>query len=190
MSKLVLRPTYTRIPEISKRTFSSPSSKSAFSQREVVRIYRVIICHLTKLWKAKFFILCDVIFLARLQDKSKIDQRPTVGFIETESKPNFKICQLTLPAGIRWSTFCRAFFLWTGLSPQRWWWTHWSQCRHHLGCPYWQRPWLLMTVFLWLGEIRPFQISEWARCSSISLCREWTIAWQSINQLFNQSTLI
>ena len=64
-----------------------PSSKSTFSQpfkdqciSEVVRIgsifilhpsvyssFIIFILHLSKLWKAKFFILCDVIFLAKLQ---------------------------------------------------------------------------------------------------------------------------
>ena len=29
--------------------------------------------HLSKLWKAKFFILCGVIFLVRLQEKLEID---------------------------------------------------------------------------------------------------------------------
>ena len=40
---------------------------------EVVRIGRIIIFHLSKLRKAKFFILCDVIFLVRLQGKLEID---------------------------------------------------------------------------------------------------------------------
>ena len=39
----------------------------------VVRIGSVIIRHLSELWKAKFFILCDVIFLVRLQGKFAID---------------------------------------------------------------------------------------------------------------------
>ena len=38
-----------------------------------VRIGSTIICHPSKLWKAKFFILCDVIFLVRLQGKFEID---------------------------------------------------------------------------------------------------------------------
>ena len=57
-------------------TLPLPSSKSTFSQpfqekciSEVVRICSIIIFHLSKLWKAKFFILCDVIFLVRLQEK-------------------------------------------------------------------------------------------------------------------------
>ena len=33
----------------------------------------MIIFHLSKVWKAKFFILCDVIFLVRLQEKFEID---------------------------------------------------------------------------------------------------------------------
>ena len=37
--------------------------------RGIVRIGSIIIFHLSKLWKAKFFILCDVIFLVRLQRK-------------------------------------------------------------------------------------------------------------------------
>ena len=51
---------------------SDASSKSTFSQSfkekcisEVVRIGSIIIFHLSKLWKAKFVILCDVIFLVR-----------------------------------------------------------------------------------------------------------------------------
>ena len=41
---------------------------------EVVRIGVIIIFHLSKLWKPKFSILCDVIFLERLQGKLEIDQ--------------------------------------------------------------------------------------------------------------------
>ena len=40
---------------------------------EVVGIGCLIIFHLSKLWKAKFFILCDVIFLVRLTEKFDID---------------------------------------------------------------------------------------------------------------------
>ena len=61
-------------------TLSLPSSKSALSQpfedeckSDVVRIGTMIIFHLSKLWKAKFFILCDAIFLVRLQGKFEID---------------------------------------------------------------------------------------------------------------------
>ena len=38
-----------------------------------MRVGSTIILHLSKLWKAKFFILCDVIFLVRLQEKFDID---------------------------------------------------------------------------------------------------------------------
>ena len=57
----------------SSLALSFSRSKSIFSQpfqekciREVVRVGSIIIFHLSKLWKAKFFILCDVILLMRL----------------------------------------------------------------------------------------------------------------------------
>ena len=40
---------------------------------EVMRISSTIIFHLSKLWKAKFFILCEVIFVVRLQEKIEIE---------------------------------------------------------------------------------------------------------------------
>ena len=40
---------------------------------EVVRIGSITIFHLSKLCKAKFFILCDVIFLVSLKEKFEID---------------------------------------------------------------------------------------------------------------------
>ena len=40
---------------------------------EMVRIGSIIIFRMSKLWKAMFFILCDVIFLVRLQGKFDID---------------------------------------------------------------------------------------------------------------------
>ena len=40
---------------------------------EAMRIGSIIIFLLSKLWKAKFFILCDVIFLVRLQGNFEID---------------------------------------------------------------------------------------------------------------------
>ena len=59
-------------------TLLLPSSKSTFSQlfrekhiSEAVGI--ITIFHLSKLWKAKFFILCNVIFMVRLQGKIEID---------------------------------------------------------------------------------------------------------------------
>ena len=50
----------------------SPNLKQEKCISEVVRIGSIIIFHLSKLWKAKFFILCDVIFLVRLQGKIEI----------------------------------------------------------------------------------------------------------------------
>ena len=41
--------------------------------RDVVGIGCIIILHLSKLWKAKFFILCDVISIMRLQEKFEFD---------------------------------------------------------------------------------------------------------------------
>ena len=61
-------------------TLSLPSSKSMFSQpfkdkfiSEVVRIGSITIFLLSKLGKARFSILCDVIFLVKLQGKFEID---------------------------------------------------------------------------------------------------------------------
>ena len=61
-------------------TLSLPSSKSTFSQplkekciSEVVRIGSITIFRLSELWKAMFFILCEVIFLMRPQGKFDID---------------------------------------------------------------------------------------------------------------------
>ena len=38
-----------------------------------MRIRSIIIFHLSKLWKVKFSLLCDVIFLVRLQEKFDVD---------------------------------------------------------------------------------------------------------------------
>ena len=58
---------------LQESTLSLPRSRSKFSQpfrekciSEVVRIDSIILFHRYKLWKAKFFILCDVIFLVKL----------------------------------------------------------------------------------------------------------------------------
>ena len=45
----------------------------------VARICIIIIFHLSKLWKAKFSLLCDVIFLLRLQEKFDIDHSGVKG---------------------------------------------------------------------------------------------------------------
>ena len=62
-------------------TLSLPSSWSTFSQPLNKKCIKcgcekfdsIIIFHLSKLWKAIFFILCDVKFLVRLQGKFDID---------------------------------------------------------------------------------------------------------------------
>ena len=53
----------------SKSTFSQPLKEKMYSISDVVRVGSRIIFHLSKRWKAKFFILCDVLFLVRLQEK-------------------------------------------------------------------------------------------------------------------------
>ena len=55
----------------SKGTFSQPFKEKMY-KHEVATIGSIIIAHLSKLWKAKFFILRDVIFLLRLQGKFDI----------------------------------------------------------------------------------------------------------------------
>ena len=62
----------TLSPPSSKRTFSQPFLKEKCISG-VGRISGIIIFHLSALWKAKFSILCDVIFLVRLQEKFEID---------------------------------------------------------------------------------------------------------------------
>ena len=52
------------------RTFAQPFKEICMS--EVVRIGSIIIFHLNKRCKAKFSILCDVIFLVRLQGKFEV----------------------------------------------------------------------------------------------------------------------
>ena len=56
---------------ISKSTLSQHFKERCIS--EVVRIVSIIIYHLSKLWKATFFILCGVVFLMRLQEKFELD---------------------------------------------------------------------------------------------------------------------
>ena len=61
-------------------TPSLPSSNSTFFHPftekcigEIIRFGCIIIFHLSKRWKAKFSILCDVVFLVRPQGKFEID---------------------------------------------------------------------------------------------------------------------
>ena len=57
--------------EVHKSIFSQPLKEKYIS--EVLRIGSIIAFHLSKLWKAKFFIQCNVMFLVRLQGKFEID---------------------------------------------------------------------------------------------------------------------
>ena len=54
-----------------KSTFFQPFKEKCMSG--VAWIGSKITINLSKLWKAKFSILCDVIFLVRLQEKFDID---------------------------------------------------------------------------------------------------------------------
>ena len=58
-------------PELKKVHSPNLSRRKCIS--EVARICSIIIFHLSKLWKVKFSILCDVVFLVRLQGKFDID---------------------------------------------------------------------------------------------------------------------
>ena len=64
---------------------------------EVVRIGLIIIFHLSKLWKAEFSILCDVIFLVRLQEKFELDHGLGVrGFTAAHAKMSYENSPLKL----------------------------------------------------------------------------------------------
>ena len=51
----------------------SPNLLKSDCMSDVARICSIITFHLSKLWKVKFSILCDVIFLVRLQGNFDID---------------------------------------------------------------------------------------------------------------------
>ena len=72
-------------------TLSLPGFKKyiflTFLRRNVVWIGSIITFHLSKLWKAKFFILCDVLFLVRLQEKFEIDHST----LESEYITRFRV---------------------------------------------------------------------------------------------------
>ena len=40
---------------------------------DIVRISSIIIFHLSKLWKAKFSIVCDVVYLVKMEEKFEYD---------------------------------------------------------------------------------------------------------------------
>ena len=58
---------------LSSKLVHSPNVSNRECICDLLRIGSIIIFHLSKLWKAKFFILCNVIFLVRLQGKFDID---------------------------------------------------------------------------------------------------------------------
>ena len=72
---------FTTVRIVILLTLSLPRSKKyilpTFSREmpisQVVRVNSIIIIHLSKLWKAKFSLLCDVIFLVGLEGKFDID---------------------------------------------------------------------------------------------------------------------
>ena len=68
ISKFVLNPFTPRAQKV-----HSPNLLKIKCISEVVRIDSVIIFHLCKRWKVKFFILCGVTFIVRLQGKFEID---------------------------------------------------------------------------------------------------------------------
>ena len=68
----LVRPLDPFTPKFHSKKYMLPTFEKCIS--EVVRIGSIYIFHLVgKKWKAKFFILCDVIFLVRLQGKFEID---------------------------------------------------------------------------------------------------------------------
>ena len=69
-SSVVDRNSKDSIDGVTKSTFSQPFKEQCIS--EEVRISSILISHLAT--KAKFSILCDVIFLVRLQGKFDIER--------------------------------------------------------------------------------------------------------------------
>ena len=70
----------------------------------------VNIFHLSKLWEEKFFVLCDVIFLARLQRKFEIDHSDTVQQTPTGLGTAWK----TPTCASGWSLISNTESRWTG----------------------------------------------------------------------------
>ena len=64
----LLQPFHSQVQKV-----HSPNPSKEKCICDVVRIGTIIICQLSKLWKTKFFIPCDLIFLVRLQEKFDID---------------------------------------------------------------------------------------------------------------------
>ena len=97
----------------SRSTFSQPFEEKCVSV--VVRIGSIIILRLSKLWKAKFSILCDVIFLVRLQDWEMWNWSP-LGVKEFLKKLGQHIHR------------GRSSFLWTNAHTMD---TCWNKCCHY-----------------------------------------------------------
>ena len=93
---------YQRDEFLNLLTLSLPSSKSTFPQPrrekciiEVVRIGSIIIFYLSKVWEAKFFTLCDVIFLVRLKEKFEMDHfwsDSVTGRVHSQSEEIRRMC--------------------------------------------------------------------------------------------------
>ena len=82
------------------KKYNLPTSFEEQCILEVLRIGSIIIFHLSKLWIAKFFIFCDVIFLVRLQGKFEIDHSERLkGFKVAKSSDwsRFLALRFTLP---------------------------------------------------------------------------------------------
>ena len=144
-------------------TLSLPSSKSTFSH--VVPIGSTIIFHLSKLWKAKFSILCDVIFLVRLQGKFDIDHSwewKAKGMVSARDQFLQNIAQsgckshgvwhlgIVVGIGIVSRYLCEFLFAFALLCPNA---TPWSLALNWAG----SRPWLQspQRVCLRLGRANP-----------------------------------
>ena len=93
-------------------TLPLPSSKSTFSQpfkekctSDVVRIGSIITFHQSKLWKAKFFILCGVIFLVRLRGNLKLitlgSERVQLEVVKASCSCVWHTVEVPTPNGIR-----------------------------------------------------------------------------------------
>ena len=67
-----------------KVTFSQHFKEKRIS--DVARIDSMIIFHLSVWWKAKFFVMCDVTFLLRLQGKFDIDHSYGSGRVKSQTR--------------------------------------------------------------------------------------------------------
>ena len=90
------RPELTWLP---RKPFFLPFNKKCIS--DVERIDSIIIFHPSKWWKAKFVVLCDVIFLVRLQEKFEI-YLITLWSKRSSNDPNV-LCSLGVSITGKWS---------------------------------------------------------------------------------------